>query len=589
MSLERRRRIRAQARRAFGASLLLPALALTIAACGSSSSLGKGTDPATLVPASAPVFVGAEVRPGEPLVSSARAAAQALTHQANPYLQLLGALQTPGSPKLDYARDVRPWLGRDAGVFLGTLRGKSSAGVGDLLTLLERALAGDATSASEFPFSSSGVDGAMLLDTTDSSKAQAFLGSQAARAGAHASAYRGVAYKVSGQGIAFGLVKRVAVIGSEAALHSVVDTSLGGSALAGEATYAKLAAARPSGALANLYVNPDEAGGARLPRASGSEANLLTVLTGLDGGRALDVSFIPSRSAIALDLDTPASGSQSASGGLLPAAAAGAGALGELPAESWLGIGLGGSGSALGANVRGLRSVLSLLSSGAGSSNAVVSVKGLLDGFLAPLDVLGAETAAARRDYQDWMTSAALFAAGTGLLSIKGGVVILSADPARSRAAVGKLAAALRRSGIQVGAVTVPGTDAAVSARVATLPLPLVIADGHDAAGKTKFVIGLGEGSVTAALGAKSTLAGGPTLSAAADSLGEGIQPSATIDFPTLLGLLEAAGLTEDPTIAPLVGYARSLTTLSAGGSRPASGVERLRVTAGLRQPEPGA
>src|SRR5205823_3563419 len=126
---------------------------------------------------------------------------------------------------------------------------------------------------------------------------------------------------------------------------------------------------------------------------SGSEANLVTVLTGLDRGRALDVSFIPSGNAIALDLDAPASSSGSAAGGLLRAVAAGAGALGELPAESWLGIGLGGSGSALGADVRGLRSVLSLLSSSAGSSNALVSVKGLLDGFLAPLNVLGAETA----------------------------------------------------------------------------------------------------------------------------------------------------------------------------------------------------
>jgi len=589
MSLERRRRIRAQARRAAGAWLILPTLALTLAACGSSSSPGKATDPATLVPASAPVFAGAEVRPGEPLRSSARAAAQALTHQADPYVQLLGALQTPGSPKLDYTRDVRPWLGRDAGVFLGTLRGKSGAGVGDLLTLLERALAGEASSAPEFPFSTGGVDGALLLDTTDSSKAQAFLDSQAARAGARATAYRGVPYKATGQGIAFGLVKHVAVIGSEAALHSVVDTSLGGPALAGGAAYAQLAAARPPGALANLYVNPGEAAGATATRASGSEANLLTVLAGLDGGRALEVSLVPSSNAIALDLDTLASSSGSTSGGLLAAASAGAGALGELPAESWLGIGLGGSGSALGADVRGLRSVLSLLSSSAGSSNAIVSVKGLLDGFLAPLDVLGAETAAARRDYQDWMTSAALFGAGSGLLNIKGGVVIVSANPARSREAVGKLAAALRRSGVGVSATTIAGTDAAVSAHLATLPLPLDIADGRDATGKTKFVIGLGEGSVTAALSATSTLAGGPTLTAAAGALGEGVQPSATVDFPTLLGLLEAAGLTEDPTIAPLVGYMRSLTTLSAGGSRPAGGVERLRVTVGLRQPEPGA
>jgi hypothetical protein len=274
---------------------------------------------------------------------------------------------------------------------------------------------------------------------------------------------------------------------------------------------------------------------------------------------------------------------------LLAASAAGATALGELPAESWLGVGLGGSGSSLGADVRGLRGVLSLLASSGGSENAVLSVKGLLAGFLAPLQALGAETPAARRDFQEWMRSAALFASGSGLLSVKGGVVMLSSAPARSREAVGKLAAALRRSGIQVGPAAIAGTDAAVAARLPTLPLPLDIANGRDAAGKTKFVIGLGEGSVTSALGATSTLAGGPALSAAASALGEGIRPSATVDFPTLIGLLEAAGLTQDPTVAPLVGFARSLTTLAAGGSHPASGVERLRVTVGLRSSEAGA
>jgi hypothetical protein len=187
------------------------------------------------------------------------------------------------------------------------------------------------------------------------------------------------------------------------------------------------------------------------------------------------------------------------------------------------------------------------------------------------------------------MSSAALFASGSGLLNLKGGVVIRSSDPARSRAAVGKLASQLRRSGAQVEPVAIPGTDAAQAARLPTLPLPLVIANGRDAAGNTKFVIGLGEGSVTAALANGATLAGGPALTAATNALGEGIKPSITVDFPTLVGLLEAAGLTEDPTIAPLVGLARSLTTLAGGGgSHPASGVERLRITGGLRAPGAG-
>jgi hypothetical protein len=182
------------------------------------------------------------------------------------------------------------------------------------------------------------------------------------------------------------------------------------------------------------------------------------------------------------------------------------------------------------------------------------------------------------------MSSAAVFASGSGLLALKAGVEIVSADPARSRAAVGLLAAQLRRSGTEVTPAAITGADAAVAAHFSTLPLPLVIADGRDAQGKTKFVLGLGEGSVAQALGSAGTLAGGPALNAAASALGEGLQPSITLDFPTLLGLLEAAGLNEDPTIAPVAGYLHSLTTLAAGGGRPASGIERVRITIGLRQ-----
>jgi hypothetical protein len=56
------------------------------------------------------------------------------------------------------------------------------------------------------------------------------------------------------------------------------------------------------------------------------------------------------------------------------------------------------------------------------------------------------------------------------------------------------------------------------------------------------------------------------------------------VDFPTLLGLLEGIGLSEDPTIAPFVPYLRSLTTLSGGGTSIGNGVERFRLVLGLQQ-----
>ena len=84
------------------AALAVTALAAAIAGCGSSHPDGTEADPATAVPAAAPVYLGATVRPTGSQRTGALAAGKDLTHQADPYLRLLGALRTPGSPALDF-------------------------------------------------------------------------------------------------------------------------------------------------------------------------------------------------------------------------------------------------------------------------------------------------------------------------------------------------------------------------------------------------------------------------------------------------------------------------------------------------------
>jgi hypothetical protein len=180
------------------------------------------------------------------------------------------------------------------------------------------------------------------------------------------------------------------------------------------------------------------------------------------------------------------------------------------------------------------------------------------------------------------MGSAGIFASGTGLLELKGAVVIDSKDAAASRAAVGKLGARLRAMGVGVQPASVAGTDAAVSARLSGLPVALVIASGRTAGGQSKFIIGLGEPSVTAALSPSSLLASAPSVSAAGAALGEGTQPSIILEVPTLLSLLEGIGLSEDPSIAGFVPYLRSMTSV-AGGAHPLDQtVERFKLVVGI-------
>jgi uncharacterized protein DUF3352 len=536
---------------------------------GGSHGTGTNVDPARAVPASAPLYLGADVRPNARKQAAALAAGKALTHQADPYKRLLSVLQTPGSPTPDFGRDVAPWLGPKAGIFLSSL-----ASSGSLLTLVQQGLLGQSPAGGAFPFAAKGAQGALVLDTRDIGKAHAFLDAAAGRAGAQATSYRGISYRASAGGVAFGIVRRFAVIGSDSGMRAVIDTMLGGPSLARATQYAALLGAAPSAALAHLYSN---AGGSTAP-ASGL-AGLLSLFS---GARQMNVSFVPSGSAIALDIDTVSLGSAGAQAGLPAFAAESSRAFAELPGESWFAVGLGDAGHSLAADVQGLTSLGSLAGSSSGPSPGI-SVGGLLEGLMLPLRALGASDPEARRSFQSWMSSAGLFASGTSLLELKAAVVINSKDPALSRAAVGKLAARLRRMGGIVQPASLGGTEAAATVRLKGLPIALVIAAGRGAGGQSKFVIAVGEASVPAALNPSSTMAGAQSTSAATSALGEGAQPSVLLEVPTLLGLLEGIGLTEDPTISPFVPFLRSITTVAGGPHRIDPAVERFKLLAGLR------
>jgi hypothetical protein len=204
-----------------------------------------------------------------------------------------------------------------------------------------------------------------------------------------------------------------------------------------------------------------------------------------------------------------------------------------------------------------------------------------LEGLLAPVEAMGANTPQARSDFSSWQRSAGIFASGAGLLELKGAIVITSANAARSRAAVAKLGALLALRGDGISHTSIPGTEAAVSARLRGFPLALDIAAGRGSDGNPKFVLGLGAASVGAALSPSSALSNSATRAAATTALG-GALPSLVLQVPTLIGLLEGIGLTESPPLSSYLPYLRSLTNLSGGGQTLGGGVERFRLVVGL-------
>ncbi|HEY7962213.1 MAG TPA: DUF3352 domain-containing protein [Solirubrobacteraceae bacterium] len=564
-------------RSTLAAGLLALLLALAVGGCGSSS---PGPDPASVVPASTPLYLSAVLRPSGSLKSDTLADARKLTRLSEPFAGLTQVLQSPGGRKLNYATDVKPWLGSRAGAFVSSLDAAAagSALMEALGKTLSEGLSGTgvvqlAERDLQTLLATKGVQGALVLGATDVTKARAFLAARARETGAHAAAYRGISYQVAADGTAAGIVGSFAVIGSEAALHEVIDTRQGGAAIAHAPGYLKLTATAEPGALANVYLNVGgllgtAAGAAPSASRSTGAASLAPLVRGaLAGTEQAYLSLLPAANSLALDIDTIPSPRSSAEG-LLPGTGA-AQAAAQLPGGSWLAAGIGDVG-ALGQGAQGLDALASLL------GNVSIGSFNLQGLFVA----LHSRDIDVRRDLLSWIGSAGVFAAGASLVNLQAGIVFSAKEPALASAAVAKIARAYRDAGAQVTPTTIPGAETAITIKLPNFPV--VIGVGY---GQNKLALGLGPASVQEALSPASTLSSSAAYSAAAATLGHGIQPSVVVDFPTMLSLIEALGLTQAQGVSGIVPYLQSLTTLSAGGGQSlGGGVKRARVVLGLTQ-----
>jgi hypothetical protein len=588
-------------RRTAWTALLTTAAAVALAGCGSSSSPGTSASPATVTPASTPLFLDAVVRPEGSLKTNATSAASTLTGRPKPFEGLLKLLAGPTGKTPNYSKEVEPWLGPHAGIFLSAVDLARAQGLlgGELLkkalseglTGVEAALLGQGGLSAAL--NSSGAQGALVLNTTNVNTARSFLEAQAHSAGAHSESYRGVTYQVSPNGVAEGIVHRFAVIGSEAGLKSVIDTAAGGPSLAAAAPYTKLTSTAEPGALANAYFSSEELGRSA-KAAGGGEAgsSILPLVEGLLGNPGqLYLSVIPSASAVALDFDTlpPTSSTSSTSGSSSAAGASsspsnessgsatagsttGAQVLRGLPGSAWLAIGFGDLGKTFGGNTQGLHALASLVS---GVSLGSIS-------FGAAFAPLSSHALDVQRDLLSWMGATGVYVSGSSVLSLQAAVVIDSKNPARSREAVAELAQAYREAGGQTSSTSVPGTETAVTVKLPNFPLTLTLAYGQG-----KFVAGIGPSSVQEALNPQSTLAGTSSYNAAASALGQGIQPSALVEVHTLSGLIESLGLGQTPGFSGFASAIAPLSTIAVGGGESLpGGVTRARVVLGLQTPE---
>ena len=201
-------------------------LAALAAGCGGGDDEGDG--PASLVPADAPVYFEAVVRPEGEAAESAEAALGKITDEEDPGQALIDQIEQAAEDDgvdLNYEEDIESWLGERVGVYPTSLADESEA--------------------------------VLILETTDADKGVEYIASQEDATGEEKE-YEGVTYQLDDDGDAFGAVDDFIVFGDEAGFKKTVDTADGDDTLGSSDDFNDSVDGLPEDRLATLYALPKD-------------------------------------------------------------------------------------------------------------------------------------------------------------------------------------------------------------------------------------------------------------------------------------------------------------------------------------------
>lgn len=271
--------------------LLAAIVALLVAGCGGGSDDGEGggTDPATVMPPQALVFIDFTVRPEGETKQNLDALAKQIAGIDNLGDLIVTELENSASEdgeELDFEKEIEPWLGERGGLFLQEYEESDFEGYG------------------------------AAVQTSDEDEAREFVDKQVESSdeGATDGSYQGVDFKVQEDETTIGVFDGLVVFAEdEAIFKSMVDASEGES-LGGEAAYEDGIANVPDDSAANVYVDI----GALIEESAGeidSEAELFLDTVGIEPDEATAVaSLVPGSDQVEIDLSTNLSGDNPPSG-----------------------------------------------------------------------------------------------------------------------------------------------------------------------------------------------------------------------------------------------------------------------------------
>ena len=395
----------------------LAAVALLATGCGGGAASGED-DPATIVPADAMLYTEVVVRPDGSLRDGALDAAGKVLLTDDPVAEIRKHLDLAFQEDLDYEREVEPWLGERAAVWVSPEAREDDAGL-------------------------------VLLAATDGDVARDSLTAALERGGGTVTerSHRGHDYVVDGDHVAAGVVDDFAVIGPEASYKRTIDAAEGDS-LAEADEYADAVDELEDERLAHFWVDT----AAVFSRAR--QADQLSALVPVDGMPPVVGSFTADGEHLGIEAHVRRA-ERTGFGPLLEGGSTPL--LQELPGDSWAAMGWSDVGD-------GLRRTVDNIG---GAIGGLVVRRQLQDEYGLDLD----------RDLLDWIGDVGFFVRGTTASTLDGGVVIQPTDEDAAADALGRIVGAVQvQAKLRAEPIDVQGADQAFELRGEDKPI--VIARG---------------------------------------------------------------------------------------------------------------
>jgi hypothetical protein len=288
-------------------ALLAVLAALFAAGCGGGSDDSSGsTDPASVAPPTAPVFIDLTVRPEGETKANIEALAQKIAGIDDLGELIVDELEDSAADdgeELDFEKEIEPWLGDEAGLFLQEFEDEDFEGYG------------------------------AAIQTSDEEAARSFVNEQleSEDEAPEDGSYEGVDFKVEADdGTTIGVFDGLVVFAEDEAIFKLMVDASNGENLAAEEAYGDAIANLPSESVADVYVDI----GALIEEAGGeidSDTQLFLDSLGIEPDEATAVaSVVPGSNQVEIDFSTNLSGENPPSGdasellGTLPGTAVGA-------------------------------------------------------------------------------------------------------------------------------------------------------------------------------------------------------------------------------------------------------------------------